>query len=165
MFGSKNKDKLQQALQEREKVLGEVKTEPPENLNDRQVFKFLNAVEDKDNSNIPRVYSKKNRDVPEDAVYVGRDSPYGNPYTVLTDGGREQAIKKYADYLFRTPDLLAKVIKDLKGKNLVCHCTPLPCHADVLLLVANPELDFNNKFTDYQPDDVSIPKTNAFKMK
>lgn len=159
MFGSKNKDKLQEAIQERE-------ARPVENISvgeDRVVFKFLNAVDDVDTSNIPRVYSKKNGFVPDDAVYVGRESPYGNPYTALTDGGREEAIKKYADYLLQTPDLLAKVIKNLKGKNLVCHCTPLACHADVILLIANPELDFNKKFTDYEPDPIEMPKTNVFK--
>ena len=165
MFGSKSKDKLKDAIEKREKVLDTVAEIIPELQSDRKVFKFLNAKEHEDNSGLPRVYSKKNTDVPDDAVYVGRDSPYGNPYTALKDGGREAAIRKYANYLFNTPDLLAKVIKDLKGKNLVCHCTPLACHADVLLLVANPELDFNNKFTDYEPDEIATPKTNAFKMR
>ncbi|GAG87489.1 unnamed protein product, partial [marine sediment metagenome] len=31
---------------------------------------------------------------------------------------------------------------ELKGKDLVCWCAPLPCHADVLLELANPSIPF-----------------------
>jgi len=36
------------------------------------------------------------------------------------------------------PELLA-ALPELRGKDLVCWCSPLPCHADVLLELANAE--------------------------
>ena len=75
-------------------------------------------------------------------IYIGRGSPWGNPYAVGFGNGpdedqndREEAIRKYqydfdrgllGDEHFKT-NLLA-----LKGKRLGCHCKPLACHGDVL---------------------------------
>ena len=33
--------------------------------------------------------------------------------------------------------LVLKIKHELKGKDLVCWCAPQPCHADVLLEIAN----------------------------
>ena len=65
-----------------------------------------------------------------DTVYIGRPSKWGNPYKVERFG-REMAIIKYEDYLFRSE--LIKEIHELKCKILLCHCFPYPCHGDVLL--------------------------------
>lgn len=90
---------------------------------------------------MPRVYNRNGLTrVPHDAVYVGRGSPYGNPYTVNTSGGRANAIKLFEEWLRTRPDLLTKVRAELAGKNLVCYCAPAKCHADVLMRIANDEL-------------------------
>jgi hypothetical protein len=71
-------------------------------------------------------------------VYVGRGSKWGNPFTWANSGGVHPATRfacEVAPLLDVTP---------LVGKNLVCWC-PLvdkdgqyvPCHADVLLEIAN----------------------------
>lgn len=73
---------------------------------------------------------------PPDAVYVGRPSPFGNPFVIGKDGTRAEVIMRYEAWLRTQPDLLARVY-ELRGKNLVCWCAPLPCHADVLLRIAN----------------------------
>lgn len=78
--------------------------------------------------------------MPENAVYVGRPSKWGNPYTVSGATTADKAVALYREYLRRAPgqqevkDGLAK----LRGKDLACWC-PLdqPCHADVLLELAN----------------------------
>lgn len=136
--------------------------------------------------------------MPENTIYVGRGSKFGNPYIVgkaqvrmpALDGGEwehegrlhkasgqkhafvhgapegepmpitwhqvenatpEQCVQMYRERLtgqgkahieYRHPsmnDLLAEV-RNLAGKNLACWC-PLdqPCHADVLLELANQE--------------------------
>jgi len=89
--------------------------------------------------------------MPEGAVYVGRPGPYGNPFRRGDDSAESWA---YAVELFRRflrlwpngePDALypylsvAVIRADLGGKDLACWC-PLarPCHADILLEVANP---------------------------
>lgn len=50
----------------------------------------------------------------------------------------EQSIEWYKIYLDKYPELVEKIKRELKGKNLACFC-PLdkPCHADVLLKIAN----------------------------
>jgi hypothetical protein len=80
--------------------------------------------------------------VPDGAVYVGRQapglrqSPYANPYPVKTYGLAESLLR-YRLYIegFDT----AILERDLAGRDPACWC-PLdqPCHADVLLELANP---------------------------
>lgn len=99
--------------------------------------------------------------MPENTVYVGRPSKFGNPYRVVDVGDdcynvifvtgglqlmvawalpKEMAVK-LAIEKFREGISLASVDlikKELKGKNLACFCpTTEPCHADVLLKLAN----------------------------
>lgn len=118
--------------------------------------------------------------MPEGAVYVGRPSAWGNPFTVMnghrqgwlvwddrdrmglvdyeTSGGllatfttKAEAVAvsvaTHANWLKATrrgkgdPDPLAGLDR-LRGRDLVCWC-PLdsPCHADVLLELANQTTD------------------------
>lgn len=80
-------------------------------------------------------------------VYIGRPSKYGNPFTHLTHLGgpliivdsREEAVKRYEEWLLEQPELVALVKKELKDKILGCHCKPLDCHGDILLKIANEE--------------------------
>jgi len=89
--------------------------------------------------------------VPPDAVYVGRAAPglpasrHANPHTV--DGtcrrcgqphDRAQAVAAYARDL--PAGLVAAARHQLAGADLACWCPPdQPCHADVLLRLANPD--------------------------
>jgi len=81
--------------------------------------------------------------MPSDAVYVGRPTKYGNPYSLTSESkldaySRCSAVESYRVYLERNPELVESARKDLKGKDLCCWC-PLdkPCHTDVLLEVVN----------------------------
>jgi hypothetical protein len=47
-----------------------------------------------------------------------------------------EAAAMYRRWLCNQPDLLG-ALPELRGRNLVCWCAPLPCHADVLLELAN----------------------------
>lgn len=60
----------------------------------------------------------------------------GQPIRYWQDGDRDTVIQKYKDYLDNSPELL-KALPTLKGKNLVCWCSPHACHGDVLLDLAN----------------------------
>lgn len=68
-------------------------------------------------------------------VYVGRPSQWGNPFTVA-EYGRTAAIAAYARWLLDQPMLLAQ-LPSLRDRVLACWCAPLPCHADVLVWLAN----------------------------
>jgi hypothetical protein len=85
----------------------------------------------------PRVLNKSRDGVPEDFVYVGRPTMWGNPFIIGRDGTRDEVVDKYREYLLGD-DTLLSVVPVLRGKDLVCWCAPERCHADVLLDVANP---------------------------
>lgn len=82
---------------------------------------------------------------PQNTVVVARPSIWGNPYQGGFDGDGDRAhlVQLYSAYLARSEqaELVAKVRAQLRGKNLACWC-PLdgPCHADVLLDLANSPL-------------------------
>lgn len=86
---------------------------------------------------MPMVYNKKSKNAPADAVYVGRPSKWGNPFVIGQEYSRAEAIQKYREYL--SSSYLCHEIHELKGKDLVCWCAPEPCHADVLLELANAD--------------------------
>ena len=83
---------------------------------------------------MPKVYNKYHKNAPKDAVYVGRPSKWGNIYTISGEMTREKAVAYYRQYVAKKHDLIRR---ELRGKDLVCFCAPLPCHADVLLEIAN----------------------------
>lgn len=85
---------------------------------------------------MPKVWNRRDKNKPGDAVYVGRPSKWGNPFKIGKDGTREQVIEAYRLWLLRDNPLCSQ-LPELKGKDLVCWCSPLPCHADVLLELAN----------------------------
>ncbi len=90
---------------------------------------------------MPRVLNKRTDKIPPDAVYVGRPSKWGNHFKIGSDGTREEVIKKYREWLESLDRPALNTLREqLYGKDLVCWCSPLPCHADILLELANPTL-------------------------
>jgi hypothetical protein len=114
--------------------------------------------------------------MPENTVYVGRPTRWGNPWQIVPVDDTRFAFSDAADvigpngtslgrfdrigrggphsgaYYWATrqydADLhagliptitIADVVRELAGRDLACWCPlELPCHADVLLKVANP---------------------------
>ena len=99
--------------------------------------------------------------MPENTVYVGRGSKWGNPWAVRWDRLLQRwvvqadhnasserfvtrpeavssAVVHFAAWVWRLDENVIRA--ELAGKNLACWC-PLdqPCHADVLLELANTE--------------------------
>ena len=92
---------------------------------------------------------------PDGAIVVARPTSWGNPWrvgsttwTVLPGGAInrephdpltvEQAIESYRNSVTHDPAYVATIREKLGGRDLACWC-PLdqPCHADVLLEIAN----------------------------
>lgn len=89
--------------------------------------------------------------MPKNSLYVGRPTTWGNPFVV-----GEEAFRFSTSVPYAVPETVEQVLADyryfcklwlifapnwlkpLKGKDLACWC-PLdqPCHADVLLELAN----------------------------
>jgi hypothetical protein len=88
---------------------------------------------------MPKVLKMPSTGVPKGAVYIGRPGPWGNPFLIGRDGDRAEVVRKFRDSV--TPELVLRVVKELKGKDLVCFCAPKACHGDVLLEIANPEMN------------------------
>ena len=92
---------------------------------------------------MPKVYNKRRpHEIPEGAVYVGRPSRWGNPYKETSKTKtREQAIREFQIYAELKDFYEEDWLESLKGKDLVCWCSPLPCHADILLRMANEDIE------------------------
>ena len=99
---------------------------------------------------MPKVLNKRTDIIPPDAVYIGRLSKWGNPWRVgevhPADGHRLTRQEVIDLYRVNLPRMLmtkrddGSFILDLgeiRGKDLVCWCAPLPCHGDILLEIAN----------------------------
>lgn len=90
---------------------------------------------------------------PEGAVYVGRPGRWGNPFKVgqwvtppvesydpkpvfVRDAAH--AVQLYRKWLTGSANRCVDLVPELAGRDLMCWC-PLdqPCHADVLLELAN----------------------------
>lgn len=97
---------------------------------------------------------------PDGAVYVGRGTKWGNPVLVTVADNGKRNIEYPAGTIIRTDerrtchqiavDFYRRSIKtrftteqirrELAGKDLMCWCAlDQPCHADVLLEIANGE--------------------------
>lgn len=100
---------------------------------------------------------------PPHTVYVGRPSRWGNPFYIGTANSKDEyacatakeAVSKYANMMvsYRHPAPnngldkfyislanIQSIQYELRGKNLSCWCAlDQPCHADVLLEIANGE--------------------------
>lgn len=89
--------------------------------------------------------------MPEGAVYVGRPGKFGNYHTVgdpcIPDAAA--AVEAYANEILQGvlhSEQIRNDVMSLRGKDLACWC-PLdqPCHADVLLRLANQGDDMEAK--------------------
>jgi hypothetical protein len=81
--------------------------------------------------------------MPANTISVTRPGKYGNPYCDA-DGcaAPEDCVRYFREWLerirFSEPKMFAEYIQPLRGKNLACWCkVGAPCHADILLEVAN----------------------------
>jgi hypothetical protein len=78
--------------------------------------------------------------MPPDTVKVDRSTRFGNPFHLGKDGDRAEIVRLFREHLARPEQAahVADIKATLRGRNLACWC-PLdgPCHADVLLDVAN----------------------------
>jgi Domain of unknown function (DUF4326)/AAA domain len=72
-----------------------------------------------------REYRKRGFDLDE--------SDWHNPHIEGVDGTRAEVIEMYERYLTEErPDLMRR-LPELWGKRIGCHCSPKPCHVDVII--------------------------------
>jgi hypothetical protein len=95
-----------------------------------------------------RLSRQKGWKMPANTVNVARPTCFGNPFRIGRDGDAATCVRKFESAikagilknfpLWDRPNVGWKLA--LRGKNLACWCAPnQPCHADVLLRLANPD--------------------------
>jgi len=92
--------------------------------------------------------------MPPNTVKVDRSTRWGNPFRVGIHGDAARCTARFRDLLTgltsmfppcpsyqeqtAARDIIIATLPQLRGRNLACWCKPgAPCHADVLLEVAN----------------------------
>lgn len=85
------------------------------------------------------IFNKTKGYVPPGAVYIGRPSKWGNPFSskegTLADHvveDTQEALDSYYEYFKSSPELMKAAREELVGKDLLCWCKPKPCHGDVI---------------------------------
>lgn len=81
--------------------------------------------------------------MPPNTVKVTRPGLFGNPFKVGQHGkDKLEVVGMYRQWLMNFPEgkaVAEAARRTLRGKNLACFCGEGPCHADVLLEIANSE--------------------------
>lgn len=81
-----------------------------------------------------QILNRKHLDIwPPGSVYIGRGTPFGNPYVIGEHGDRDAVCDQYADRLsYRIsrgdPATLTALLGLKADTSLVCSCAPLRCH-------------------------------------
>ncbi len=99
---------------------------------------------------------RKGWKMPENTLKVDRTTKWGNPFVVGEHGTRAECVRLFelllggylcisennADAQDAYMKMARRDREQLRGKNLACWCPPdAPCHADVLLVMANVQSD------------------------
>lgn len=82
-------------------------------------------------------------------MLVDRTTDFGNRFVVGVHGSRGECVQLHLDWIMapEQAEFRARVRAELCGRDLVCWCVsgagpapPLICHAQTLLVVANPSM-------------------------
>jgi hypothetical protein len=76
---------------------------------------------------------------PANAVYIGRGTVYGNPYSIGEHGDRGQVCDLYENRLRycvaqHDPVMLTALLALKAESQLVCHCKPARCHGSSIIM-------------------------------
>lgn len=84
---------------------------------------------------------------PEGAIVVSRPSKWGNPYKASEcSNGAAGAVHAFRVLVESEEETIAEIQRELRGKDLCCWCKiGKPCHADILLEIANRPLTSERK--------------------
>ncbi len=108
--------------------------------------KELHAIYDNRSKFGHLVYNRKAEQAPDDAVYIGRGSKWGNNWSHLPNSSarykvwtREEAVVCHRrDLLHRVKTGVISIseLAQLADKVLVCYCSPELCHGHTLAAAA-----------------------------
>lgn len=93
-----------------------------------KITRVINIKEEKEYSNLKSTSTYE---------YIGRNSDWGNPYSIIEGDGRDEVIRKYEYDFERGYINEIDKIYPLSGKRLGCFCKPAKCHGDILAKFLN----------------------------
>lgn len=73
----------------------------------------------------PKIHNFAHNTAPDDAIYCGRGSAYGNRHVVGRGISRDEACER-----FECEDLPTLDVEPLRGKDCTCFCVPKRCHVE-----------------------------------
>ena len=101
-----------------------------------------------------QVLNRKYNLLDESVILIDRSTPWGNPFIIGVNGNRDEVCNIYESWLERwikykeESNILIGIrifnnkwvmahVKELRGKDLVCWCSPSRCHGNILIELAN----------------------------
>ncbi len=88
------------------------------------------------------------------AVYIGRGSPLGNPFKMLSEQDRDSVCDKYEEWFKEQIKInnktvlteLSRLYKLAKNQDLIlgCYCAPKRCHGDTIKQFLDGYLNANS---------------------
>ena len=103
-----------------------------------------------------KVYNKRNSGIPKEAIYIGRPTIWGNPFS---KGSKDKNISDFREYAENRMKRDPEWLKPLRGKSLICWCSPAGCHGDVILDLANRDtgIDLDEWADENEPQPIDKP--------
>jgi hypothetical protein len=86
------------------------------------------------------VLNKYKDHIPPEAIYIGRGSIWGNPFPMSKEVSREECLSRYKVWVkdqILQGNYTLEQLASLYNMDLVCYCSPKPCHGHVLEKLAN----------------------------
>lgn len=108
----------------------------------------------------PKIYNKKTDGQPKGAIYCGRPSKWGNPFIIGENGTRDQVCDAFRDSILPNLD-----VRELRGKDLICWCSPERCHCDDIRQKANHPASRHGDLTGWAKQGVLLLNSSLTTIK
>lgn len=82
------------------------------------------------------LFNKFHRRTPVGAVYIGRGSPWGNPFVIGQHGTRDEVCDRFEKHfkaMYESGQVDITALANLYGKPLECFCVPKRCHGQTIM--------------------------------
>lgn len=88
---------------------------------------------------MPKLLNLAIDELTPNSIYIGRPTKWGNEFKIGVHGNRKEVVARFKKSKKKDKVFIAMVKKELRGKDLVCHCAPELCHGEWLLKIANED--------------------------
>jgi Domain of unknown function (DUF4326) len=86
---------------------------------------------------MPNIFNKRSDKPPASAILVDRTTRWGNPFKMENEAERDAVCNMFENYAIARANDDSTWLISLRGKDLICWCSPKRCHAETLRRLAN----------------------------